>query len=141
MSHSGKWTKQSNIQQFQFDIFNQNGRRTIFGKQSYLIGSFEGTRAIVCMRRGERGDQRRSSQRYQSSTQIPIHDHGQIYLDPSGGDCDTEQGIDREDEESGFEVKTLTQNCLSMSHLFNEVFVPALVTSITLHACTPLMSG
>ena len=88
------------------------------------------------MRRGERGDQRRSSQRYQSSTQIPIDDHGQIYLDPSGGDCDTEQGIDREDEESGFEVKTLTQNCLSMSHLFNEVFVPVLVTSITLHACT-----
>ena len=28
----------------------------------------------------------------------------QIYLDPSGGECEPEEGIDREDEESGFEV-------------------------------------
>merc|ERR1712130_599193 len=26
-----------------------------------------------------------------------------IYLDPSGGDCEPEESIDREDEESGFE--------------------------------------
>ena len=71
LSHSGKWTTQSNIKQFQFDVFNEKGNgmkilreKKVFGKLKLdLIGSFEGTRAIVCTKRGEKGEQRKNNQR------------------------------------------------------------------------------
>ena len=75
-----------------------------------LIGFFEGTRAIACTRREEKDERKRNNQRYflfKSNKEITINfKNGQIYLDPSGGDDgEPEEGLDREDEESGFEVK------------------------------------
>ena len=45
-----------------------------FLENSNLIGSFEGTRAIVCTKRGEKGEQRRNNQRwrYHSFAQFTI---------------------------------------------------------------------
>ena len=88
-----------------------------------LIGFFEGTRAIACTRREEKDERKRNNQRYflfkskkrnnkrhlffKSNKEITKNfKNGQIYLDPSGGDDgEPEEGLDREDEESGFEVK------------------------------------
>ena len=88
-----------------------------------LIGFFEGTRAIACTRREEKEERKRNNQRYflfkskkrnnkrhllfKSNKEITKDNkNAQIYLDPSGGDDgEPEEGLDREDEESGFEVK------------------------------------
>ena len=80
MSHSGKWTKQSkyptvSIWHVQWNWPHGNIEQ-VFGKLKLdLIGSFEGTRAIVCTKKEERSDQRRSSQRLRYLRFHTIHNY------------------------------------------------------------------
>ena len=73
----------------------------------------------------EKGRKRRAKKKQpkvEISQFCTIHNPYQIYLDPSGGDCEPEEGIDREDEESGFEVKKCKWATFSFglfSHQYN----------------------
>ena len=89
-------------------MFNETGRTEILNKTqielNWVLWRNKSDRLH------EKGRKKRSKKK-QPKVEISEISHNsqllQIYLDPSGGECEPEEGIDREDEESGFEVTSI----------------------------------